>query len=157
MNKPEKRIAVFPGSFDPITVGHVDLIERTLPLFDGICIAVGVNSQKKNLFTVEQRMKWLKELFGKNKKISVAQYKGLTVKFCKRIHAQYIIRGLRSAADFEYERSIAQMNQEISGGIETVFIMSAPSLSHVSSTIVRDIIIHGGDAGKFLPPNIKVG
>jgi pantetheine-phosphate adenylyltransferase len=144
------KIAVFPGSFDPATIGHTDIVERALPLFDSIVIGVGSNSQKKYMFELEQRKKWLEKIFASENKISVQAYSGLTIDFCKATHATFIIRGLRSAADFEYERFIAQANQAMTG-IETVFLLSKPEYSAISSTVIRDVIRNGGDARKFLP------
>ncbi len=144
------KIAVFPGSFDPITIGHADIVKRAIPLFDSIIIGVGNNSQKQYLFSTEKRTKWIEKIFAKEKKISVQAFSGLTVEFCKKNNADFILRGLRSAADFEYESLIAQANQAMSG-IETVFLLSKPEYSAISSTVIRDIIRNGGDAGKFLP------
>ncbi len=151
-----KRIAVFPGSFDPITTGHMNIIGRALPLFDELIIAIGNNSEKKYFFPMEKRKAWLESLFTKEKKIKVAGYSGLTVKFCGSIKAAYIVRGIRTAADFEFERSIAQMNKAMAPDIETVFILAEPAYSAVASTIVRDIIRNGGDASAFVPPGINL-
>jgi pantetheine-phosphate adenylyltransferase len=149
----QPKIAVFPGSFDPITVGHVDLVRRALPLFDKIVVAVGVNTQKKTLFSLEQRMAWLTEVFDKYPQIEIANFEKLTVHFCQKIDAKYLLRGLRNASDFDYEKTISQLNMDI-GGIETVFLISQPIFSHISSTIVRELIIGGGDARNFLPPEL---
>lgn len=148
--KKSQKIAVFPGSFDPITVGHVDLVKRAIPLFDKIVVAVGVNSQKKTLFTLEQRLAWIGEVFKNDPSVEVAHFEKLTVHFCQKIGAQYLLRGLRNASDFDYEKTISQLNHEI-GGVETVFLISQPMFSHISSTIVRELITGGGDAGRFLP------
>ena len=148
--------ALFPGSFDPVTTGHVDIVSRALSIFDNIIIGVGVNSSKKSLYGVEKRMEWLGKVFEGESKISVEQYTGLTVDFCNKIDAKFILRGLRSSADFEFERSIAQMNRSMHGHIETVFILSSPELSAISSTIVREIIKNGGDVSKFLPAGIDL-
>ena len=145
------KIAIFPGSFDPITVGHVDIVNRALPLFDRIIIAIGVNSQKKYLYSLEQRMHWLQETFGSEKKIEIASYEGLTINFCKEKNADYILRGIRSAADFEYEKTIAHLNNAMYETIETILILSKPELSSISSTIVREIIKGNGDVSKFVP------
>lgn len=150
------KIAVFPGSFDPITLGHESIIRRALPLFDKIIIAIGTNTSKRNLFPLEKRKRWIRKVFAGEPKISIDSYQGLTVNFCRKKGAKYILRGLRTSADFDFERSIAQMNHAMAGEIETIFILSLPELSAVNSTIVRDIIIHGGDAGKFLPRGIVI-
>ncbi len=148
------KIAVFPGSFDPITNGHVDIIKRSLPLFDKIIVAIGQNSEKKYLFTLEQRMQWIKDVFKDEPKIAVDKYTSLTVKFCMEVKAGFIIRGLRSSADFEYEKSIAQFNKAMEP-VETVFLISEPSLAPISSTIVRDIIRNQGDPSAFIPRQVK--
>ena len=150
------KTAVFPGSFDPVTIGHVEIVKRALPLFDKLIIAIGSNSEKKYLFSEEKREAWLKKIFGSEKKISVMSYSGLTVDFCKKNSAQYILRGIRTSADFEFERLIAQSNSQIAPGVETIFILSRPEFSHISSTIVRDIIRHKGNIGKFVPKEIKI-
>ena len=152
--KSIEKIAVFPGSFDPITVGHVDIVKRALPLFDKIIIAIGANSQKQTLYTLEQREKWIKKVFKKEAKISVASYQGLTVNFCNEQKANYIIRGIRSAADFEYEKTIAHLNTAMFSNIETVLILSSAELSSISSTIVREIIRGKGKVEKFVPKEI---
>lgn len=145
------RIALFPGSFDPVTVGHVDILKRAASLFDKIIIGVGVNSTKQTMFTLEQRMKWLKETFADLPQVEVQSYEGLTVDFCKKINAKYILRGLRTSTDFQFEKAIAQMNQLLQDEIETIFILSSPQYAPVSSTIVRDIIRHNGDVKQFVP------
>jgi pantetheine-phosphate adenylyltransferase len=149
-----KKIALFPGSFDPITVGHVDILNRALPLFDEIIIGIGTNSQKKSLFTLEQRKAWIQKVFKGNDKISVREYQGLTVNFCKEVHANYIIRGIRSAADFEYEKTIAHLNTAMEENIETILMLSTAELSSISSTIVREIIRGKGKIDKFVPKQI---
>ena len=145
------KLAVFPGSFDPITIGHADLVERALPLFDKIVVAVGINTQKSTLFSLEQRMDWLKKTFAHLPKVEVACFEGLTVKYCQEIQAHYLIRGLRQASDFDYEKTISQLNSIIGEDIETVFLISKPEYSHISSTIVREIIKGKGDVTKFVP------
>jgi pantetheine-phosphate adenylyltransferase len=150
------RKAVFPGSFDPITIGHYAIVERALPLFDEIIIAIGENSNKKYLFTLEQRIEHLKQAFGKLNKVSIVSYSGLTVEFCKKINAQYILRGLRNINDFEYEKAIAQMNKSMENNIETIFIVTEPKYSAINSTIVRDILLHGGNVEDFLPIGVKL-
>jgi pantetheine-phosphate adenylyltransferase len=151
-----KKIAVFPGSFDPITLGHENIIRRALPLFDEIVIAVGYNSAKNYFFSQEKREHFIKQTFADVKNIRVMSYSGLTVDFCKEIEAQYILRGLRTSADFEFERAIAQMNFAMTSEVETIFLVSEPALSHVSSTIVRDILLHHGDVSKFVPSAVKM-
>lgn len=146
-----KRIAVFPGSFDPITNGHIDIIQRTIPLFDQIIIAIGINSQKQYLFSIEQRMNWLHEIFSGNEKIMISNYTGLTVDFCRSVNANFILRGLRNAIDFEYEKTIAAVNRSVFQDIETIFIPTAPELSHISSTIVRELIKYNGNYGHLVP------
>ena len=150
------RTAVFPGTFDPITIGHESIVKRALPLFDKIIIAVGINASKKNLFPLEKRKEWIKKVFKTEGNISVATYDGLTIDFCKKVKANYILRGLRTSADFEFERGIAQMNHAMENKIETIFIISIPEFSAINSTIVRDIIMHGGDAGRFIPKGISI-
>ncbi len=150
------KIAVFPGSFDPITVGHVDLVRRALPLFDRIMVAVGVNSTKKSLFPLEQRMDWLQQVFSQYPSVGVDQFQNLTAHYCQRIGARYLLRGLRNASDFDYEKTISQLNQIVGGGIETVFLIAQPEFSHISSTIVREIILGGADATPFIPREIQI-
>lgn len=149
------QVAVFPGSFDPLTLGHELIIKRALPLFDKIIIAIGMNSTKEDYFPLEKRKAWIEKVFYGEKKTEVKTYKGLTVDFCKKEKANYILRGLRTSADFEFERVIAQMNRAMQEKIETVFILSTPELSAITSTIVRDIILHGGDASQFVPSAIR--
>jgi len=149
-----KKIALFPGSFDPITKGHVDIIKKSLLIFDQVVIGIGTNSSKKPLFTIEQRMSWINEVFKDETRLDIQIYSGLTIEFCKQIHANFIVRGLRSGLDFEYEQSIAFANKEMEPSIETVFLLSSPSASNISSTIVRDIIINKGDYSKFVPQGI---
>lgn len=145
------KIAVFPGSFDPITTGHVDLVKRALPLFDKIYIAIGVNSQKNYLNDLETRLRWIRETFADEEKVVVDSFEKLTAHYCQRIGARYLLRGLRNASDFDYEKTISQLNDIVGGGLETVFLISRPAYSHISSTIVREIIKGGGDASSFLP------
>lgn len=150
------KIAVFPGSFDPITIGHVDLVRRALPLFDKIIVAVGINSTKKYLFEHEQRMEWLRQVFAEYPNIGVDAFENLTAHYCKRIGANYLLRGLRNASDFDYEKTISQLNHIVGDGIETVFFIAQPEFSHISSTIVREIIIGGADASPFIPKEITI-
>jgi len=145
------KIAVFPGSFDPITKGHESIIKRAIPLFDKIYIAIGENQQKNAFFSLDQRIEWLNKVFISFPSLSVCTYNGLTVDFCKKVNAHYILRGLRTSADFEFERSIGQINKQIYPEIETVFLLTTPELTSLNSSIVRDIIRHGGDASPFVP------
>jgi pantetheine-phosphate adenylyltransferase len=148
--------AIFPGSFDPFTIGHESVVRRALPLFDTIIVSVGYNTNKMGYFSLEQRIQWIKDVFENEPKIEVDKYEGLTVDYCVNMNAGYILRGLRTAADFEYERAIAQMNRAMHPAIETVFLLTRPEHAHVTSTIVRDIIMYGGDATIFLPEKIKI-
>ena len=148
------KIAVFPGSFDPITTGHVDLVRRALPLFDKIYIAIGVNSQKMYLNDLDTRLRWIKETFSDEEKVVVDSFEKLTAHYCQRVGARYLLRGLRNASDFDYEKTISQLNDIVGGGLETVFLISRPAYSHISSTIVREIIRGGGDASSFLPETV---
>lgn len=148
------KIAVFPGSFDPITTGHVDLVRRAVPLFDEIVVAIGVNSQKKYLFPLEQRLEWLERVFADEPKIRVDHFERLTARYCQSIGARYLIRGLRNASDFDYEKTISQLNAIVGDGLETLFLISQPAYSHISSTIVREIIKGGGDASPFVPEEL---
>lgn len=143
--------AVFPGSFDPITLGHVDIIERALPLFDKIVIAIGNNFDKKYMFTLEQRIKFIQKTFEGVDKIEITSYEGLTVDFCKTHQIDYIVRGLRNPADFEFEKAIAHTNRVMSK-IETIFLLTSARTSFISSSIVRDIIRNNGDVSSLVPP-----
>ena len=149
------RRALFPGSFDPITKGHEDIIMRGLNLFDEIVIGVGINSEKKYMFSSEKRINFIKKLFMKNNKISVTSYKGLTVDFCKTINANYILRGLRNPGDFEFEKAIAHTNRKLSG-IETIFLLTSVETSFISSGIVREIILNNGDYRSLVPNSVKL-
>jgi len=149
------KIAVFPGSFDPITRGHEDIVRRALPLFDKVIMAVGINSKKRSLYSIEERMDWIRAVFHGEEKIEVKQFSGLTVHFCEKVGAKYIIRGLRNGSDFDYEKTISQLNADL-GNIESIFFISKPQFSHISSTIVREIILGKGDASLFLPDSIKL-
>lgn len=150
-----KKIAVLPGSFDPITRGHVDILKRAIPLFDEVIIAIGQNSSKKNLFSLETRMNWVKDVFKDEPKVVVDSYHGLTVHYCQKKKASFLIRGLRNASDFDYEKTISQLNF-IVGKMETVFLISSPEFSHISSTIVREIIKGKGDISQLVPEEIKI-
>ncbi len=149
------RTALFPGSFDPITLGHIDLIDRSCKLFDHVIIAIGQNSQKKYLFDLERRLDWLQELTKVYDNLEVDHYTGLTVKFAEQKNANYLIRGLRNSSDFDYEKQISQINQVVSNGLETIFFIAQPQFSHISSTLVREIINGGGDVSKFLPEFVQ--
>lgn len=151
-----KRIAVFPGSFDPITAGHYDLVMRARTLFDKIIIAVGTNSEKQGLFSPEARIEMIAQLFAAKEGIDVEIYSGLTVEFCRDKNAAFLLRGLRTSADFEFERVIAQANRQLYPDVETVFLLTAPGYSHISSSIVREILRHGGDPSAFLPAGLKL-
>lgn len=150
------RTALFPGSFDPVTIGHEDIVKRALSMFDNIVIGIGVNSSKKSLYSIERRIEWLGKVFDGEQQVTVESYEGLTVDFCKKIGAKFILRGLRTSADFNFESPIAQMNKSMVPDIETIFILSSPELSAVNSTIVRDIIKNGGEASKFVPAGIDL-
>lgn len=149
------RIALFPGSFDPITLGHVDIIERAVPLFDEIKIAVGTNSAKNYLFSLEQRVNWIEQTFAHEPKISVITYEGLTVDFAKEQGVQFLLRGLRNPADFEFEKAIAQANREMVPDLETVFLLTSARYAYISSSIVREVFNHGGDFQKFVPATVQ--
>jgi pantetheine-phosphate adenylyltransferase len=151
-----KRIAVFPGSFDPITKGHESIIRRAIPLFDEIIIAIGENSEKKSFFPIEKRLEWITAVFADAPTISVARYAGLTVDFCSERNASYILRGLRTSADFEFERSIGQINKNLNPAIETVFLLTTPEYSALNSSIVRDILRNGGNPAQFVPEAVKL-
>ena len=148
------RIAVFPGSFDPVTKGHESIILRALPLFDTIIVAIGNNSTKSYMFPLEKRKEWLKQAFAKHKQIEVEEYNGLTVDFCKKKGANYILRGIRTPGDYEFESNIAQMNKMMLPTIESIFMLTLPEHIALSSTIVRDILKHGGDVSQFIPSGI---
>lgn len=152
-----ERICLFPGTFDPITKGHVDVIERAVSLFDKLVIGIGTNSSKQPMWSVEQRVEWIKEIFKNDPRIVVAGYSGLTVDYCKQINAHYILRGIRYISDFEYEKAIADMNRMLAPQIETIFLTCSPLYSTISSTLVRDVIRNGGDARMFLPDEVKLG
>jgi pantetheine-phosphate adenylyltransferase len=150
------RKAVFPGTFDPITIGHVDIVQRALPLFDEIIIGIGRNNDKTHLFSLETRMNWIREIFQSEPKISVDHYPGLTVDFARYKGAGFILRGLRSVTDFEYEFQISQVNKGINHDIETVFLMATPAFTPISSKVVRDVIIKGGDYKPFVHEAVRV-
>lgn len=145
------RICLFPGTFDPVTLGHVDIINRALPLFDKIVVGIGINTSKAPMFSPEQRLAWIREIYKDEERVEGAVYEGLTVNFCKKIGANFILRGIRYVSDFEYEKTIADANRTLDKKIETVFLTGEPKFTSVASTIVRDIIKNGGDASPFLP------
>jgi pantetheine-phosphate adenylyltransferase len=151
-----KRTAVFPGSFDPFTIGHEAIVRRALGLFDQIIIAVGANALKKNYYPLATRKEMINRVFRDESRIIIDHYEGLTVEYCIRNNAGYLIRGLRTAADFEFERAIAQVNRVLAPGVESVFLLTVPEHSHINSTIVRDIIRSGGDASRFVPSSIRL-
>ena len=146
-----QRVCLFPGTFDPVTLGHVDIINRALPLFDKIVVGIGVNSAKNPMFSAAQRMAWFNEIYKDEPKVESTTFEGLTVDFCKTIGAKFILRGIRFVSDFEYEKSIADANRTMDNTIETVFLTGEPKYTSVASTIVRDIIKNGGNASPFLP------
>ena len=146
------RIGLFPGTFDPLTLGHVDLINRALPLFDKIVVGIGLNASKAPMFTPEQRLEWINNIYKDEPRVEGAIYDGLTVDFCKKLGSHFILRGIRYVSDFEYEKTIADANRTLDPTIETIFLTGEPKYTSVASTIVRDIIKNGGDASPFLPP-----
>ena len=147
--------AIFPGSFDPLTLGHYDIIERGAKLFDEVIIAIGVNAEKKYMFTLEQRKKFIEKAFADNNRVKVVTYEGLTVDFCKEINVDFILRGLRNPADFEFEKSIAHTNRDLAP-IETVFLLTSAKTSYISSSIVRDVIRNNGDYTKLVPKSVRI-
>lgn len=148
------KIALFPGSFDPITRGHESIIKRAIPLFDKIIVAIGVNAEKAGFFPIEKRIEWLKAVFMDYPTVEVDIYSGLTVEYCKKKKVGYILRGLRTSADFEFERSIGQINKQMYPDIETVFLLTTPEYTALTSSIVRDIIRHKGDPSPFVPEQV---
>ena len=151
-----KHTALFPGSFDPITKGHESIIRRAIPLFDRIIVAVGINVEKKSFFPLSKRVQWIKEVFSNEPSIEVITYEGLTVDICKELNVTYLLRGLRTSADFEFERSIGQMNKKMYPELETVFLLTTPEYTALNSSVVRDIIRNGGDARQFVPDSIDL-
>ena len=146
--------AVFPGSFDPLTLGHCDIIHKSIDLFDEIILAIGVNSTKESMFSLDERTQFINEEFLNQSKIKILTYQGLTVDFCKEINADFIVRGLRNPADFEFEKTIAQTNKKLTG-IETVFFLTSPETAYISSSIVREIIANKGDYTKLVPKSVR--
>lgn len=149
------RKAVFPGSFDPLTLGHLDIIKRSIPLFDEIVIAIGVNAEKKYMFSLEERKSFIEESFKDEPSVSVITYEGLTIDLCKKLNAEFILRGLRNPADFEFEKAIAHTNRRLSK-IETIFLLTAANTSFISSSIVRDVIRNGGDYKVLVPDAVRI-
>jgi pantetheine-phosphate adenylyltransferase len=145
------RICLFPGTFDPITLGHVDIINRALPLFDKIVVGIGLNTAKAPMYSAEQRLQWIKDIYKNEPKVEGGVYEGLTVNYCNQLGAKFILRGIRYVSDFEYEKTIADANRTLDKNIETVFLTGEPKYTSVASTIVRDIIRNHGDASPFLP------
>ena len=150
------KIAVFPGSFSPFSIGHQSVIEKALPLFDKIIISIGINPEKDQYFSIQERVQWIESVYGDNEKIEIKRYEGLTVDFCKKEGASFILRGLRDFHDFKFEKNIAQMNKDLNPDIETIFIITPAELSHISSSLIRDIIKNGGDVSKFIPKEINI-
>ena len=151
-----KKIAVFPGSFSPFTKGHQSIVNRALPLFDEIIISVGINSSKNDYFSIQEKVQWIENVFAKEGKVKVMRYEGLTIDHCVDVKANYILRGLRDSHDFKYEKGIAQMNHSMQNNLEAIFIITEAKYSHISSTLVRDIIKNGGDVSQFVPEEIKL-
>lgn len=147
---------MFPGTFDPVTLGHVDIINRALPLFDKIYVGIGINSSKSPMFSAEQRMHWFSEIYKDEPRVQSVVYDGLTVNYCRIIKAGFILRGIRYVSDFEYEKTIADANRTLDKNIETIFLTGEPKYTSVASTIVRDIIRNGGDASPFLPEAVNI-
>jgi pantetheine-phosphate adenylyltransferase len=146
------KICLFPGTFDPITLGHLDIIDRALPLFDKVIVGIGRNANKTPMFSEEQRLGWIRETYKDNPKVDAVAYDGLTVTCCKNVGAQFILRGIRYVNDFEYEKAIADMNRSLDNHIETVFLTCSPQFTSVASTLVRDVLRNGGNVNAFLPP-----
>jgi pantetheine-phosphate adenylyltransferase len=151
-----QKTALFPGSFDPFTIGHESLVLRALGIFDRVVIAIGYNSDKKGYFPLEKRLEWIGNVFRDKPAVEVTWFEGLTVDFCRKKNASFILRGLRTAADFEFERAIAQVNNAMAGDIESVFLLTRPEHTYINSTIVRDIIKNGGDVSRFVPRGVGI-
>jgi pantetheine-phosphate adenylyltransferase len=149
-----ERICLFPGTFDPLTLGHTDIIDRALPLFDKFIIGIGRNIDKQPMFSEERRLSWIKEIYKDNPKVEVLTYDGLTVECCKQNNARFILRGIRYVNDFEYEKAIADMNRSLDHNIETIFLTCLPQFTSVASTLVRNVITNGGDVSQFLPAEV---
>jgi len=150
-----QRICLFPGTFDPVTLGHIDIIDRALPLFDKLVIGIGRNVNKAPMFSEEQRLQWIKEIYNGNPKVDAVVYDGLTVECCKSVGADFILRGIRYVNDFEYEKAIADMNRSLDGHVETIFLTCLPQFTSVASTLVRDVLRNGGAVSQFLPDAVN--
>ncbi len=150
-----ERICLFPGTFDPVTLGHIDIIDRALPLFDKFVIGIGRNSNKVPMFSEDKRLSWLREIYKDNSKVEAIAYDGLTVECCKNVQANFILRGIRYVNDFEYEKAIADMNRSLDNNIETIFLTCLPQFTSIASTLVRDVIRNNGDASQFLPSGVS--
>lgn len=150
------RRAIFPGSFDPITKGHENILRRAAPLFDEIVVAIGVNADKSSMFTLEKRMAWCAEVFSDLPHVCVRSYQGLTVDYCREVEANWVLRGVRNGGDFQYERTIAQMMKSLDSGVETMILFTDPEFAPISSTVVRDILSHGGDVSQFVPDVVQL-
>lgn len=150
------RICLFPGTFDPVTLGHTDIINRALPLFDKLVIGIGRNTNKEPMFTEQQRLKWLRAIYKHELKVEALVYDGLTVDCCRKVKARFILRGIRYVNDFEYEKAIADMNRSMADSIETVFLTCLPQFTSVASTLVRDVLRNGGDVSQFLPEVVNL-
>ena len=151
-----EKIAVFPGSFDPFTVGHENIVLRALDLFDHIIVAIGIHSTKQPLLKIDSRLEMVKQVFHSNDRVSADSYEGLTVDYCKKVNATHMLRGIRTSADFEYERAISQINKQMLPSVESIFLLTTPEHTPINSTIIRDIIRNGGDASQFLPKGVDI-
>ena len=151
-----EKVAIFPGSFDPITVGHESVVLRSLSMFDKVIVAIGYNANKKAFFSIEKRIAMIEKVFANEPRVKVISYEGLTVDLCNKLNVNYILRGLRTSADFEFERAIAQVNKAMFPKIETVFLLTAPEHTPVNSTIIRDILLHKGNPSQFIPTSINI-
>ncbi|MFT5513602.1 MAG: pantetheine-phosphate adenylyltransferase [Bacteroidia bacterium] len=150
------RIALFPGTFDPFTNGHLDIVQKGLGLFDEIVVAVGENASKRTMFDMETRLRWINKVFENEPRVTVKRYTGLTIQFCTTMNASFILRGLRTIGDFEYEKQIAMVNADLNPDIQSVFVLSEQKYTAVSSTVIRDLILHGGNYAPYLPEGVTV-
>ncbi|MFT4521873.1 MAG: pantetheine-phosphate adenylyltransferase [Bacteroidia bacterium] len=150
------KIAIFPGTFDPYTNGHKDIVLKGLDIFDEVIIAIGVNALKKTMFSLAKRKAWIEQVHANDSRIKVMTYSGLTIKFCEEVNAQFILRGLRTIGDFEYEKQIALVNSDLNQSIQSVFVLSEQQYTAVSSTVIRDLIRHGGSYARYLPAEVRV-